>query len=87
MTSCSARGSRCSTDLWALRGGDAVARMPLATALAAVGRFEDAVALGESAVMLAREAGNNQLEAEIAARLVKFQDGSPWQMPLPTAAP
>jgi tetratricopeptide (TPR) repeat protein len=73
--------------LMTLRGGDAVARMTLATALASVGRFEDAVALGESAVMLARQSGQGPLEGEIAARLVKFQNGSPWQMPLPAAAP
>ncbi len=73
--------------LAALRGGDAVSRMTLATALAAAGRFEEATALGRSAAVLAQQTNQKPLRAEIDARVSLFEAGTAWRMTLPGPTP
>jgi tetratricopeptide (TPR) repeat protein len=56
----------------------------LATAYAAVGRFNDAIVTEQKALELARAAGQSQLIEEIETRLRLFQDGQPYhQVPTP----
>jgi tetratricopeptide (TPR) repeat protein len=57
----------------------------LATAYAADGRFDDAVAAAKKAIDLARAAGQLQLVAQIQMRLQSYEAHRPYSQPLPVA--
>jgi tetratricopeptide (TPR) repeat protein len=59
----------------------------LATAYAAAGRFNDAVAEEQKALELARAAGQSQLAGEIEARLQLYRDGHTYNQAPPVAGP
>jgi hypothetical protein len=53
----------------------------LATAYAAAGRFNDAIATAEKAIELARSAGQSQLVGEIQTRLQLYRGGQAYHPP------
>ena len=57
----------------------------LATAYAAAGRFELAVATAQEAIGLARKAGDEGLARQIAVRLKLFENGQAYRDPAPDA--
>ena len=59
----------------------------LATAYAAAGRFDEAVATAETAMELASNAGANELADVIRGRMRLYQQGKPFWEAAPTQGP